>query len=179
VYRLWRAPAWGSEGLAHLELLAEVLSGSRSARLDRRLVYDAQLATEVSAFVWDKELASDLVLQATVKPGEDPGAVESELDAVVRELVEAGPGEDELGRARTRILARTARSLERLGGFGGRSDVLAESQTLGGDPHAYMDHLATLQSASRDAVVASGREWLSQPHYTLKAECAPTRDRRP
>jgi len=176
VYRVWRAPAWASEELGHVRLLAEVLSGSRSARLDRRLVYEAQVATDVSAFVWDKELASDLVVQATVKPGVEPSAVEAAIDAVLAELLEKGPRPDELERAKTRILARTARSLERLGGFGGRSDVLAESQTFGGDPHAYLAQLGSMQQATAEAIQATGREWLLQPHYTMTVVPAPERE---
>ena len=43
VYRFYHAPAWRDAGLRDMELAASVLSGSRSARLDRALVYE-QLA---------------------------------------------------------------------------------------------------------------------------------------
>ncbi|MGH7338094.1 MAG: M16 family metallopeptidase, partial [Myxococcota bacterium] len=88
VYRVWHVPAWGTRELGHLNLLAGVLSGAKSARLDRRLIYEKEFATQVSAGVWEKEIGSSFIVQATVKPGVDPGAVESEIDAVLAELLE-------------------------------------------------------------------------------------------
>ena len=48
IYRVYHAPGWRDTDLQHLNLAAGVLSGSQSARLDRRLVYDKELATDVS-----------------------------------------------------------------------------------------------------------------------------------
>jgi zinc protease len=173
LYRVYQLPPWGERETIHFNLLASVLSGSKSGRLDRRLVFDKELATEVSAFVWEKELASNLFLIVTVKPGVDPGAAEAEMDAVLSALLEAGPGAEELATARTRILADFVRGMERLGGFGGRSDILAESMTFGGKPDAYLDQLRVLSEAGPETVLESGRKWLSEPHYTLTVEPFP------
>jgi len=167
IYRVWRIPGWGSEALARMELVGQVLSGSRSGRLDRRLVYEKQLVTAISAGAWDKEIASDFLVDATVKEGIDPAAVEAEIDAVIADLVASGPSAEELARAKTRILSGRARGLERLGGFGGRSDILAESQTFGGDPHAYLDYLKKIDGATPADVQAAAREWMRQSHYTM------------
>lgn len=174
VYRAWHAPGWGEPGFAEMQLVAEVLSGSKSARLDRRLVYERELATEAFAFLWDKELTSTLFVAATAKPDVDPRELERELDAVVAELIAKGPTAEELDRARTRQLAGFARGIERLGGFGGRSDVLAESQTFGGDPHAYLEIFAAQRSATPAAVQAAAREWLGRHHLTLTVTPAPS-----
>ncbi len=173
VYRFWHAPRWGSEELAPLELLAGVLSGSKSGRLDRRLVYEKQLVTSVSAFVSDAEIASAVAIVATLKPGVDVAAVEREIDQVLAEALSKPPVREELERAKTRLYAAQARGLERLGGFGGRSDVLAESMTFGGDPEAYLGRLRRLGAATPEAVRAAGEAWLRQPSYTLVVEPMP------
>jgi zinc protease len=49
---------------------------------------------------------------------------------------------------KTRGLADFSRSIERLGGFGGRADVLAESMTYGGTPDAYLARLEQLANAT-------------------------------
>ena len=167
IYRVYHLPGWGDRDTVHFNLLASVLSGSKSARLDRRLVFEKELATNVAAFVWEKELASNLILMTTVKPGVEPAAVEAEMDAVVAELLDGGASEAELATAKTRILADFVRGMERLGGFGGRSDILAESQTFGGKPDAYLEQLGTLSAATPEAVLESGRRWLAEHHYTL------------
>ncbi len=167
IYRVYHLPPWGDPDTTRFRLLSSVLSGSKSGRLDRRLVFDKEVATQVSAFVWNKELTSNLVLMVTVKPGVDPAAAEREMDAVLAELLDGGPTETGLATAQTRILADFVRGMERLGGFGGRSDILAESMTFGGNPDAYLGQLRTLSEATPEAVLETGRRWLSEPHYTL------------
>jgi zinc protease len=167
VYRAYHAPAFADAEIPALELFASVLSGSRSARLDRRLVYDQDLATTVTATVYPAELASLVVVTADVKQGVDPARVEQQMDAVITELLQQGPTAEELQRARSRILSLFARNAERLGGFGGRSDVLAQSQTLYGSATGYLDRLERVATATAAQVRAASQKWLNAAHYTL------------
>ncbi|MFC5512383.1 M16 family metallopeptidase [Massilia jejuensis] len=167
IYRSWHAAAWRDADTPRLALLADVLAGSKSARLDKRLVYDQGLATSVSTHVNDAELGGTFNIVATVKPGVDPLAVEREIDAIVAELLAKGPSAAELARVKTRTLADFSRSLERLGGFGGRSDVLAESMTYGGTPDAYLTRLEQMADATPAQVKAAGNRWLRANHYTM------------
>jgi zinc protease len=167
IYRIYHAPRWQDGELIDLSLVTGVLSGSKSARLDRRLVYEKELATAVSASIWAKELGSNVLVVATVKPGIDPAEVEREIDHVIGELLTSGPAEAELQRARSRELASFVRGMERLGGFGGRSDILAESMTFGGDPEAYLTRLRRLAAATPADVQASAKRWLDAFHYTM------------
>ena len=167
IYRAWHAPAVKDMELQRLSLLGGVLAGSKSARLERRLVYEKSLATAVSAGVNDSELGSTFMLTATVKPGVDPALVEREMDAVLNELLEKGPTAAELARVKTAALAGFSRSIERLGGMGGRSDVLAESQTYGGKPDFYLEQLEQMHGATADQARQAGLNWLRAPHYTM------------
>jgi zinc protease len=167
IYRVYHAPAWRDADVQRLELLANVLSGSRSARLDRRLVYEQEVATAVSADMMPSELAGAFLITATVKDGIDPSRVEQQIDAIVAELLKAGPTDAELQRARSRMLANFARGAERLGGLGGRSDILAQSMTYDGRPDAYLDRLERWTTATAAQVRDTGRAWIDAPHYTL------------
>ncbi|MGI9107415.1 MAG: M16 family metallopeptidase [Pyrinomonadaceae bacterium] len=167
IYRVYHAPAWKDGELDYLNLFAEVLSGSKSARLDRRLVYEKGLATGVSAGINSGELGSSAIITVTLKQGADPAEAEREMDSVIGELIERGPTAEELQRARSRTLADFLRGIERLGGFGGRSDVLAESLTYGGSPDAYLDGLERMANATPSDVRAAGGKWLRANHYTL------------
>ena len=174
IYRVYHAPAWRDPVLPRLELFASVLSGSRSARLDRRLVYEEDLATVVTAGVLRSELASLVLVTASVKEGVDPSRVEREMDAVIDQLLESGPTEPELQRARSRIMAAHVRGAERLGGFGGRSDILAESATLDGTTTGYLDRLERVAQATAAQVRDASRQWIDAPHYTLLVTPFPT-----
>ena len=104
---------------------------------------------------------------ATVKPGVEVATVEREMDAVIGELVSEGPAPEALRRAQSRSLGDFARGIERLGGFGGRSDVLAESLTYDGKPDGYLDRLEVLARATPQDVRAAAKKWIDTYHYTL------------
>jgi len=167
IYRVYHAPAWRNPDIQPLELFASVLSGSRSARLDRRLVYEQELATTVAADVDRSEIAGLVIVTATVKDGVDPARVEQEMDRVITDLVQQGPTEAELQRARSRIQAAFARGAERLGGFGGRSDILAESMTFDGAPDGYLARLERVSHGTAAEVRDVSKRWLGAAHYTL------------
>jgi zinc protease len=167
IYRSWHVSSWKDDDTQRLNLLAGVLAGSKSARLDKRLVYEKGLATSVSAGVNDAELSGTFTMTATVKQGADPAEVEREMERVLAELLEKGPTEAELKRVKTSELAGFARSVERLGGMGGRSDVLAESETYGGKPDAYLDRLELFATSSPQDVKAAANRWLRANHYTM------------
>ncbi|MFC0254174.1 M16 family metallopeptidase [Massilia consociata] len=173
IYRSWHTSTWKDADTQRLNLLAGVLAGSKSARLDKRLVYEKGLATNVGAYVNDAELGGTFNLIVTVKPGADPLEVEREMDRVMAELLDKGPTGAELQRVKTRELADFSRSLERLGGFGGRSDVLAESMTYGGKPDAYLDRLEVYATSTPAQVKDAANRWLRANHYTMTVKPAP------
>ncbi len=167
IYRVYPAPTWKDLDLQQLSLFADVLAGSKSARLNKKLVYEKQLATNVSAFVNDGELASTLNISATVKPGVNPADVEREMDAIINEALDKGVSDEELERAQNRNLSGFLRGTERLGGFGGRSDILAESMTYGGEPDYYLKRLEAMATATPESVKATANKWLRANNYTM------------
>jgi zinc protease len=176
IYRVYHAPTWKDAETEYLDLFTQVLSGSKSARLDRRLVYEKELATGVTAGVASRELGSLVIITVTVKQGADPAEAEREMDSVINELIEKGPTAEELQRARSRTLADFLRGIERLGGFGGRSDVLAESMTYGGSPDAYLEGLETMSKAQPADVKLAGQRWLRANNYTMLVKPFPKID---
>jgi zinc protease len=167
IYRAWHLPPLGTRELHAMELWASVLSGADSAPLKRRLVFEKQLATEVGAFVDGQQLSSLLLVVATAKPGVDPVELERELDAAVQAELARVAGADELQRARSRFTAQFTRGIERLGGFGGRSDVLAEHLTFFGRADAYLDRLRDLNTIDAAEIGRVAKQWLSRHHYTM------------
>lgn len=167
IYRIYHAPAWKDMELQDLSLFGDVLAGSKSSRLDRRLVYEKKLVTDVGAGVFDSELGSLFIITASVKPEINPADVEREMDLVVNELLDKGPTAEELGRMQSKNLADFLRGMERLGGFGGRSDILAESMTYGGSPDFYLARLEAMATAKPAEVKAAAGKWLRANHYTM------------
>ena len=144
-YKVWNTPQLGTEDDALLDLLASVLASGKTSRLYKRLVYDDQVATDVSAFQWSREIGGLFVVNATAKPGGDLGQVERAIDEEVTRLIAEGPSAAEVERARVQDIAGFVRGVERIGGFGGKSDVLAQSQVFLGSPDAYKKRYAQVK----------------------------------
>ncbi|HEX7050325.1 MAG TPA: pitrilysin family protein [Longimicrobiales bacterium] len=161
IYKVWNIPEWGSADGDYLALAADVLASGKTSRLYKRLVYDEQIATDVSAFPWLKEIGGQFILSATARPGGDLAEVERVLDEELDRFLAEGPTPEELERVQTQARASFIRGIERIGGFGGKSDVLAESEVFGGSPDAYRVTQQRIQAATTRDVHDAARRWLS------------------
>jgi zinc protease len=170
IYRAWNVPAAGDAELPHLQLFAYLLGGVRSSRLDERLLHRERLVDNVSASVGSGQLGSTFYIVATVKQGVDPQRVEAAIDEEIARLVAQGPSAEELERARTAIRAGFIRGIERIGGFGGKADVLAECTVFHGDPGCFREELARLSGASARDVQQAGARWLGEGSHTIVVE---------
>jgi zinc protease len=173
-YRVWNVPQFGSADEAWLDLAAEVLGQGKTSRLYKRLVYKDQIATSATADDDTNEIAGQFDFTLTAKPGGDLSVVEKEADEELQRFLEDGPTEAELQLAKTQIFGRYARIMERIGGFGGKSDILARCQTFTGDPACYKTYLKRVQAATPAAVKKAAVEWLSDGDYILDVEPFPT-----
>jgi len=167
IVRTWNVPPVTDSDSEILGLFAQVLGGSAASRLDARLVHRDQVADGVSAFNFGMEIAGLFGIQVDVKADRDPAAVEKVLDEELSRLLAEGPTKEELERARTVVRAGFVRGIERIGGFGGKADVLAECQVFHGDPGCFRKALATIDAATPAQVRDVARRWLSQGNYTL------------
>jgi len=73
-----------------------------------------------------------------------------------------------LQRVKTQYMANFVRGIERIGGFGGKSDRLARSQVFRGRPDAYKDSLKRVQEATAEDLKAAANRWLSDGVYILE-----------
>jgi zinc protease len=71
-----------------------------------------------------------------------------------------GVREEEVERAKRNIIAGRMRELERIGGFGGRADLLNTYQTFLGDPGYLPRDLARYRAVTPQAVQAFARKYL-------------------
>ena len=171
--KAWNIPEIGSADSDFLELAADVLASGKNSRLYKRLVYEDQIATDVTAFAWLREIGGQFVVWATAKPGRDLAAVEKALDEEMARFLDKGPEKRELQRVKVQQRAAFLRGIERIGGFGGKSDILARSEVYEGSPDAYRQSLARIQAASRADVRDAARRWLLDGVYVLEVHPFP------
>jgi zinc protease len=173
LYRVWNVPQADSHGEAMLDMVAQILGQGKTSRLYKRLVYKDQIATSATADDANAEIAGQFILTLTAKPGVDLKTVEAAADQELQNFLKNGPTEAELQLAKTQIFGQYARIMERIGGFGGKSDILARCQTFSGNPDCYKDYLKWVQAATPASLKKAADEWLSDGDYVLEVQPYP------
>ena len=173
VYMVWNVPEFGDPDVELLDILSDVLSSGKSSRLYKRLVYDDQIATSVSAGNYTSQLGGQFMITATAQPGGDLAAVEKAINEELQRVLDRGINRDELERSKTGQRASFIRGVERVGGFGGKSDILARSEVFYGSPDGHEASQARVINATARQVQAAGRKWLSNGDFTLEVRSYP------
>ena len=99
--------------------------------------------------------------------------MEKELDEELARFLKEGPTAEELARVKAQHEANFVRGIERIGGFGGKSDRLAQSQVFVGSPDAYKVSLKRVQDATAEDLKAVANRWLSDGVYVLEVRSLP------
>jgi len=167
IYQFWNTSQVGTADDELLTLAGEVLGGGKTSRLYERLVYREQIADSVSASQSGMEIGGIFGVIANVKSGVEPSRIETLIAEELRRFIADGPTEAELERARTSIRSGFIRGLERIGGFGGKADVLASCEVFEGDPGCYERSLSVIERATPAEVRAAAQRWLTRGDYTL------------
>ena len=173
IYKVWNMPEYGSADADYLDLVSDCLSSGKSSRFYKRLVYEDQIATDAAAFVDLREIGSQFRVQATARPGEGLAQVEKELDEELTRFLKDGPTHEELERVKVQYEANFIRGIERIGGFGGKSDRLAQSMVFRGSPDAYKISLQRVREATPEDLKAAANRWLSDGVYILEVHPFP------
>lgn len=158
-YVTWPTPEFFAAGDAELDLVSHVLTGGKTSRLYKRLVYDLQIAQNVSASQQSSELGSIFEITATAKPGHTGDELLKVIDEELAKLRTGGVTEAELSRARTSITADTLFDLER---SSSRANRLNSYAHYVGDPNYLAKDLARTSGASTTSVTDAARTWLKE-----------------
>jgi zinc protease len=173
IYKLWNIPEYGSAEADYLDLAADCLSNGKSSRFYKRLVYEDQIATDAVAFTDSREIGGQFYIRSTARPGQSVAQVEKELDEELARFLKEGPTAAELQRVKAQYEAELIRGIERIGGFGGKSDRLAQSQVYRGAPDAYKISLKRVELATAEDLRAAAQKWLSDGVYILEVDPFP------
>lgn len=164
---VWNTTEWGTKDGVWLDLLSDVLAAGKNSRLYKKLVYEKQICPSVYAYVNYMEISGNFYIQADVKPGKTVEEVETAINEILEELLAKGPSEEEVNRVKASYFANRLKGLERIGGFGGKSDLLAENEVFGGSPDYYKKVLRWYHETNAKNIHEAAKKFLSDGRFTL------------
>jgi zinc protease len=160
-YIAWPTPPLYDTTDADLDIIGNILTDGLSSRLNKVLVYDRQIASDVQAFQLSMEISSLFAVIATARPGASLSQIEEVITEEIGRLAKDGPTPAELARAKTKWEFNFVTNLERIGGFGGKADRLNSYNTFLGDPGKFEFDLNRYRSATAQRVQATAAKWLN------------------
>ena len=123
VYMAWITPPFFQPGDADADITATILGGGRSSRLYKKLVYERQIAQDVSAVQYSTMLGSAFIIDATARPGHTVEELEKAIEEEVATLAAQAPEAREVERARNQFETTTVSSLESISGLADRLNM--------------------------------------------------------
>jgi zinc protease len=127
----WLTPPKFKPDDAELNIAADILAGGKSSRLYKKLVYELQLAQDVSADQDAYALTSIFQVQASARRGHTAAELRPVIDAELARLADEGPTDAEVEQARNQIERDLFQGLQRVHG---RADQLNSYNQYAGDP---------------------------------------------
>ena len=173
IHKVWGGPAFVSEDADLLQLVDAILTSGKNSRLYERLVYRDQIATEVSSYQFAGEIGGMYLLQATAQPGGDLAEIEQAINEEVQRFLDDGLTQNELDRVKAKLRSGFVGGIEKVGGFGGKSDILAQNAIYAGDPAFYKTSLDRFENATPEQILGAARRWLTAGAYHLEVHPYP------
>lgn len=168
IQKTWNVPGWATPERAWFTLLSDILTTGKTSRLYKKLVYDKQISNNVYSYIDAREIGGQFTIVCDAKPGIALTEIDSIIDSELQKIMTKGPSAEELQRAKTRYIANWVKGLQRIGGFGGKSDILAEGAIYGNDPGYYKKFLHQIENTTVADIKNTADKWLSDGEYILK-----------
>jgi len=147
-----------------LSVLGTILSGSRTARLTKALVYDSQAAANVAAFQRANEEVGEFQVIVIPRPAHSLTDIEAAVDEILQRFAREGPTADEMQKATSGAELNFLRGLE---SNLGKADQLISGAVFHGDPGYFKtDYEKTLSVTAAD-VKRVANQYLTQGRVVL------------
>ncbi len=159
-YFAWPSPAFFDPDDANLDLVSLMLTDGLSSRLQKSLIYDKQICSDVVSFQNSSEIAGDFIIWVTARPGASLSQAEQVTSEEISRLANEGPTAEELSRAKTKWEFQYVTGLERIGGFGGKADLLNTYNVFLGDPDKFAADVERHRAVTAENLRRAVAKWL-------------------
>jgi len=150
------------------DLLSLVLGDGKTCRLYRSLVLDKKLASGVNASNYTTRIAGYFSVDVVANAGHTNEELLPAVQAILDEVKKNGVTEAELERAKRKVMAGRLREVERIGGFGGKADLLNSYEMYTGDPGFLPKDLARYRAVTAQQVKDFANTYLPDDHRLIQ-----------
>ncbi len=165
IYFAWNSEtAFGTDD-ASLDVLSDILSGSKGSRLYKKLVHELELVQDISVFQYSGKLAGHLMIVATAKPGINLDKIKKEIFYELNILKKNGVTKKELTKTKNGIRSGFIYSLQNIDSL---ADQLNFYNFYLGEPNSFSKDLRRYSEITNENIKAAADKYLSAPFVELR-----------
>jgi zinc protease len=164
---LWKGVKAFSDDEAAGDVLAYILGQGKASRLYQALVFRRQVAAAVEAENASYGQGGIFSVSVVAREGHPLAEIEPLAEQIVADVRDRGVTPEEVERAKRVLVSGLLRSVERIGGFGGKADQLNRYEMWKGDPGYLGQDLARYRAVTPEAVHAFARHILPEDRRVI------------
>jgi zinc protease len=165
LYITWETTNVYEKDDAALDILADILTGSKNGRLFKSLVFEKQIAQDVVSFQYSGNLTGMFIIMATAKPGVELDKIKNEILKELKQIEEEGITIAELERSQNAITSSFIYSLQNLNSL---VDQINNYNTNLGEPNSFIFDLKRMTNLNIDDVSGMTIKYLNKPFVELQ-----------
>jgi zinc protease len=161
IYLAWHSNKAFDKYDASLDILADILTGTKNSRLQKNLLFDNQIAQDVSSFQYSAKLSGSFIIISTAKPGINIDVIKEEILKEINNLIANGITDDELQRSKNSIKSSYIYSLQKLDTV---IDHMNHYNFFLGEPDSFLFDIKRYEEVTKEDVIAAAKKFLTE-HY--------------
>jgi zinc protease len=165
IYLAWHSPKAFTKDDSALDILSDVLTGSKNARLTRKLVYELEIAQDVNAMQFSGKYGGHFMIVATAKPGKSLDEIKKIIFDEISLLAKKNISAQELERSKNAITSNFVYSLQNI-------DTIADLMNLYnfylGEPNSFNYDLNRYTNLDEDKIKQSAKKYLQNNLVELR-----------
>lgn len=165
IYLAWHTQNAFNEYDAALDILSDVLSGSKNARLTRKLVYDLQIAQDVNSMQFSGKYGGHFMIVATAKPGKSLEEIKKVIFNEISLIIEEHIAQEELVRSKNVIKSNFIYSLQNIDTV---ADLLNLYNFYLGEPNSFNFDLSRYNRVDEIMVQQTSERYLQKNYVELR-----------
>lgn len=149
---------------AEYEILSDILSGSKNSRLNKRLVFDEQIAQDVSTFQFSGKYGGMFIIVSTAKPGIKLSELKQKIFEEISHVKSNGVTEKEFTKTRNGIKSNFISAMQNIDHI---ADHLNHYNFYLGEPNSFEFDINRYLSVDPESIQRTAEELLSKKFLEL------------
>ncbi len=165
MYLSWHSDLIYGQDDGTLDILSDILTGSKGSRLYKNLVIEKEIAQDVTAYQFSGKYSGQFMFIATAKPGVELDAIKKEILDELNKIRKEGIAQRELTKSKNGIKSNYIYSIQNLDAI---ADQLNAYNFYLNEPNSFSFDLKRYEDVSNDNIKKVADKYFLKPFAELR-----------